>query len=302
MPGGIPQGWASCLCDPLSFAPPHAGYILRSDEGNDQRFFESLRKQAGSAIKGTLLVAEERARERLLELDVQRRIQELSVTNDRLVEEARQRETLEREILNLSNDLMGRIGRDIHDDLCQEIAGIGLMAALLEGRLKRQDGAPAREWARYASEIATAASKTATRAKGFARSLYPAELEAQGLAGALSDLVRSAQSRSEADIDLRVPGALTLDDSDQALQLYRIVQEALGNAVVHSRARTIQVSVTAAGGWVEAKVADDGRGMGEVPRSGMGMKIMRYRASVIGAKLDVASSPRGTSVTCRVER
>lgn len=304
VPGGRAALGPGCIVDPLGLGDHHLGYVVRSQEGDDPRIFESLRQQAAEAIKGTLLMAEEKARERQLELDVQKQIEELSVTNQRLREEARQRQALEREILTVANDLMGRIGRDIHDDLCQEIAGIGLMAALLEGRLKRADNPSAPGWAQAAAEIATAASRTAARAKGFARSLYPTELEVQGLGRALADLVRSARSRSEATIELTLPDPIPLEDPDQVLQIYRIIQEALGNAIVHAKATRIEVSLEAEDGVV-ARVSDNGIGMklrGRKAEGGMGMKIMRYRAGVIGARFDIRSSESGTTVTCRIER
>lgn len=309
LPGGLPGRWRSFVCEPLRFGEERLGYLVCVAGGNDRRAFEALRDQASSAIKGALLMAAERDRERRLEQEVRARTLELTAANDRLVVEMEGRSALERELLDVSNDIMGRIGRDIHDDLCQEIAGIGLMAALLEGALRRSEFPQAGTAADSAAAIAAAASRTASRAKGMARGLYPAELEAKGLVEAVSELVRSASSRSAAKIQLEVTPGFFLKDSEKALQLYRIVQEALSNAVAHSGAEEIVVALRMDREAVQVEVADDGVGLGGAAEEGrrrtglgMGLRIMKYRASVIGGELRVRSRDRGCAVSCRVAR
>jgi len=308
LPGGLPDRWRSFVCEPLRFGEERLGYLVCVAGGNDRRAFEALRDQASSAIKGALLMAAERDRERRLEQEVRSRTVELTAANERLTEEMERRSALERELLDVSNDIMGRIGRDIHDDLCQDIAGIGLMAALLEGSLRRSDVPQAAAAAESAAAIAAAASRTASRAKGMARGLYPAELEAKGLVEAVAELARSAGSRSAASIRMEVTSGFFLKDSEKALQLYRIVQEALGNAVAHSRAAEIVVSLRMDREAVLVEVADDGVGLGAADEGrrrgglGMGLRIMKYRASVIGGELKVRSKDRGCAVSCRVAR
>lgn len=109
---------------------------------------------------------------------------------------------------------MATIGRDIHDDLCQNIAGIGLMAAILEGNLRRLDGAGLADAANAAASIAHAASKTASQAKSMARGLYPAELEAKGLVAAVGELVKAAQNRSNMAITLEVSPGFTMSSGN----------------------------------------------------------------------------------------
>ncbi len=304
LPGGLPKRWNAYVCEPLRFGEERLGYLICTADGDDRLVFEALRDQASSAIKGALLMAAERGRERRLEHEVRVRTLELSAANDRLREEIERRTTLERELLDISNDIMGRIGRDIHDDLCQEIAGIGLMAAILEGSLRRQDTAVAAAAAESAASIARAAASTASAAKGMARGLYPAELEAKGLPDAVAELVASARDRSAADIVLDVTGGFSLKNSEKALQLYRIVQEALGNAVAHAEATEIVVGLRMDRETVQVEVTDNGVGLGKTQRnaSGMGLRIMKYRASVIDGELRVRSQGRGTTVSCRVAR
>jgi signal transduction histidine kinase len=83
--------------------------------------------------------------------------------------------------------------------------------------------------------------------------------------------------------------------------LYRIAQEAITNAVKHGRATRVVIGLSDAGDCFELKVVDDGRGFARTTASmaGMGMRIMKYRAAMLGATLQVRSAPgQGTTVTC----
>lgn len=304
LPGGFPDTWSFYVVEPLRFGEERLGYLVCTADSEDRQIFEALRDQVSGAIKGAQLMAAERDRERYLEQQVRLRTQELSTTNEQLREEIERRRTLERELLDISNDIMASIGRDIHDDLCQNIAGIGLMAAKLEGSLRRQSCPGMENAAKSAAEIATAASRTASQAKGIARGLYPAELEAKGLVAAVQELVQSARSRYNGTIALEISPGFTLKNSEKALHLYRIIQEALNNAVVHAKASLIVVSLLSDRESVEVSVADNGIGfdLQKVQMNGLGLRILKYRSSVIGGELKIRSLEPGCCVSCRVAR
>ncbi len=301
VPGGLPGNWNAYVCVPLRFGDDRLGYLICTADSTDRRMYEALRDQVSSAIKGAMLMAAERDRERSLERMVRARTLEISAANERLVEEMSRRKGLERELLEISNRIVGKIGQDIHDNICQDIAGLGIMAAVLEGKLRR---AGMDEAAGDAEALARAAGETAARAKGIARGLYPAELEANGIVSAVERLVLSARERNPVTVALEVTEGFAVRDSEKALQLYRIVQEALSNSLRHSRAREIRVGLYMDRETVTVEVGDDGIGMpaGEREENGMGLHILRYRASVIGGELRIRSKDRGTTVTCRVAR
>mgnify|MGYP005844979923 CR=1 FL=1 len=303
LPGGLPERWNAYVIEPLRFGEERLGYLVCTADTDDRQVFEALRDQVSGAIKGALLMAAERDRERNLEHQVRLRTIELSTTNEQLREEIARRKALERELLDISNDIMASIGRDIHDDLCQNIAGIGLMAALLEGNLRRLDGAYTKTAAAAAS-IAAAASKAAAQAKGIARGLYPAELEAKGLVAAVKELVKTAQNRSSGTIHLEIAPGFMVKDSEKALHLYRIIQEALNNAVSHAKASEIRVLLTMDRETVEVAVTDNGIGFDpqKVHMNGLGLRILKYRSSVIGGELRIRSLDPGCCVSCRIAR
>jgi DNA-binding LacI/PurR family transcriptional regulator/signal transduction histidine kinase len=301
VPGGLPGSRVGYVCVPLRFGDDSLGYLVCTADSRDRRMYEALRDQVSSAMKGARLMAAERDRERELERKVRSRTLELSSANESLIEEAARRKELEREILDVSNLIMGDIGRDIHDNLCQDIAGLGIMAAVLGGRLAR---AGLSEEAEAAAALSRCAGETAAKAKSMARGLYPAELEAGGIVSAVESLVASARERGGAEIDLEISRGFAVPDAEKALQLYRIVQEALANALKHARAKRIRVGLLMDREAVTAEVDDDGVGMpaGAKEEGGMGLHILRYRTGVIGGELRIRSTGEGTTVSCRVAR
>jgi signal transduction histidine kinase len=197
---------------------------------------------------------------------------------------------------------MGDIGRDIHDNLCQDIAVLGIMAAVLEGRLVR---AGLRAESEEAAAIARRAGETAAKAKDMARGLYPVELEAKGIVPAIENLVSAARKGRQSAIRLEVTRGFCVRDSQKALHLFRIVQEALSNALKHSKASEIRIGLYMDRENITVEVADNGVGIpqgGAQEEGGMGLQIMKYRASVIGAELRIRSKETGTTVACRVAR
>lgn len=302
LPGGLPEDIKTYICEPLRYGDERLGYFICTAESTDRRVFEALRDQVSGAIKGARLVNAERDREKELEQEVRERTTELYAANERLLQEIKQRRTLENELLQISNDIMGSIGRDIHDHLCQDIAGIGLRAALIEGMIKRAECSSEAEVFKELQEIVKASSKAAELAKNIARGLYPAELEARGLVKTVESLVVSTRKRSSAQILLTVSPAFIIHDSEKALQLYRIIQEAVNNAVSHSGASEISINLLRDDQSVTIIVRDNGKGLPSKDSGGfgMGLNIMKYRASVLMGDLSIKTNQQGTEILCRV--
>jgi signal transduction histidine kinase len=94
---------------------------------------------------------------------------------------------------------------------------------------------------------------------------------------------------------------IVVDNHDRILQLYRIAQEAVTNAIKHGKAKQILIDLTAENDRLSLKIRDNGAGFAEQPEKlqGMGLRIMKYRATRLGATLDIQSEPgHGTVVTC----
>jgi len=272
------------------------GYLLCSADSADRHVYAALRDILSTSMKGASVMSLEKHRENALEEQVKRRTVELSLANRHLKEEITQRKLLERELLENSNDIMTRIGQDIHDDLCQDVAGIGVLAAALENKLDSRH----KEAKTIAGELSHAALQAALKAKQISRNLYPADLEENGIVDAVRQLI--ARDDGDVPVELTVQDGFVVQSREKAFQLYRIIQESLNNAVKHARATAIHVGMFIDHGMITVQVSDDGKGFDSdrAKGQGMGLRILSYRANLIEGKLNIRSSSAGTTVTCRV--
>ncbi len=208
-----------------------------------------------------------------------------------------ERRGLEREILEISNREQRRIGSDLHDGLGQELTGISLLLGGLASSVRRGTMPRAAELRSLTALVSGAIEQTRTLARG----LSPVALDGGGLAHALRALVARTRDLYGLDIRFRsrISPRVTLDAASTG-HLYRIAQESLTNAARHAAATTILVQLNVRGQRVALAISDDGRGLGPGATGGVGLKIMRYRANMLGGELLIGPRPngRGTRVTC----
>lgn len=208
-----------------------------------------------------------------------------------------ERKRLEREILEISNREQRRIGHDLHDGVCQQLAGIALMTASLADRLEEKGLPESIQTARISDLINKAINQT----RGVARGLFPVRLEENGLVSALEELAANSSELFKIDCRFSCADAPPEVDNEIALHLYYIVLEAVANACKHGHAKNVRISLESAGDRYALSVRDDGQGFaaGAKAHAGMGIRIMQYRARVIGASLSLQSDPgSATQVTC----
>jgi PAS domain S-box-containing protein len=210
------------------------------------------------------------------------------------------RKNLEREVLESAGREQQRIGRELHDSLGQELTGLSYLAKSLSQKLATGSSTHAETAQTITSGIQRALREVRSAVQG----LVPVEVDASGFMIALEKLASETRSRCgiECRIESRTP--VEIGDNVLATNLYRIVQEAINNAVKHAQARQIVVRPESLGGTLVVTVADDGVGIPEAAAAngGMGLRIMRYRANVIDATLDVQTTQgRGTAVVCALK-
>jgi two-component system CheB/CheR fusion protein len=205
---------------------------------------------------------------------------------------------LEREILEISNPEQRRIGHDLHDGVCQQLAGITLMTSSLADDLEQKALPESTE----AAKISDLLGEVMEQTRGVARGLFPVRLEQHGLVRALEELAENAGDVFKINCRFGAEDPPTAIENEIALHLYYIVLEAVANAARHGRAQHVQITLRPAVDRYELKVRDDGQGFTPQPGeaySGMGLRIMHYRARVIGASLSVESSKAdGTILRC----
>jgi PAS domain S-box-containing protein len=206
-----------------------------------------------------------------------------------------ERKGLEREILEISNREQRRIGHDLHDGVCQQLAAIAYRMDILGDQLQEKGLSESVESERIAALLQESIQQT----RGVARGLFPVRLDESGLASALEEL--AANTSHFFRIQCRFYGEIQLADKSISLHLYYIAQEAVSNAVKHSRATQVTIAIAPAGDRLNLTIEDNGSGF-QLPMTGsagMGIRIMRYRARMIGATLDLQSQPgHGTRIIC----
>lgn len=208
-----------------------------------------------------------------------------------------ERRALEREILEISGEEQRRIGRDIHDLLGQNLAGISFLSKVLSQRLAAEGSAQADQ----AAQIAALAKQMVGQARTISRGLCPVELSEEGLRDALRDVAAAVQSVFKVPCAFECTLPALVFDNTVAMHLYHIAREAAGNAARHARPRQITMHLGDSGGAVVLSVRDDGIGLPDEGSRGrgMGLRIMKYRADIIGATLSIERAPEGgTRVVC----
>lgn len=203
----------------------------------------------------------------------------------------RERRRLEQEILHTSEHERRRIGQDLHDGLGQMLTGIGLISKSVARHLEAE-GHPL---AGQMEEITGLIREADQYARELSRGLVPVELDKEGLAAALERLTAHAEKLFGVACTLATTGEIPLDDANQVTHLFRIAQESVSNAVKHGHATRIDIHLKGTDHYVQLRVDDNGTGFPEDwdEQGGLGVRIMQFRAGLIGATLEISGSDSG---------
>jgi len=215
-----------------------------------------------------------------------------------IVRDITERKRLEREVLEIAAGERQRIGQELHDTTCQELAGLGLLAQGLANQVAEESLAEGG----VATKIANGIGQALDHLRMILKGLFPVEVDANGLMAAFDEL--AAQTEALTGITCRFDCAepITLRDNMTARHLYYIAKEAVTNAVKHGSPTDIGITLDRDGDFVALGVRDNGRGLSKPldECQGMGLRIMQYRAGLIGATLSIGRVEGvGTMVACR---
>lgn len=230
-----------------------------------------------------------------------------------------ERKRLEREVAEATAFEQRRIGQDLHDSVGQQLTALTMLAQdfveSLTLKSRRSNSAPRHPLdsltpppklsslspAELAKRLRGDLQKTLEEVRSISRNLNPVPIDSQGLMAALTDLVdrMQLQSRVSCTFDCEFP--VVIEDNVTATHLFHIAQEALSNALRHARAREVCISLQQDDSQLVLRIQDDGDGISRsvAKREGLGQRIMKSRADMIGATLTIdRAKPRGTVVTC----
>jgi len=208
-----------------------------------------------------------------------------------------ERKRLERGIIEASDSEMRRIGHDLHDGVGQQLTALALSCASLQQELH----AAAPQSVEPMKKVGNELHDVIRQIRMLSHGLAPVSFEESGLTEALRRLATNTAAAARVQCDFDEPENTSSCDPETAAQLYRIGQEAVTNALKHSRATQIRIALQSSRQHTELRVIDNGQGFSHTKANGhgLGMHAMKYRADVIGAELHIQSEVgKGTSITC----
>jgi len=253
-----------------------------------RRVFEPLERLTGLIRRVDPLLPGQR-------LELERSVGEVgelsSAFNDMLDRLERERRDSARRALTAQEHERRRIAHELHDEIGQTLTGVALQLDVLAD-LVGPDLRP------RVTALQESARTGVEEVRDIARGLRPEALDEFGLRSALVSLSTMVADRSGVRIEPRLARDLPELDKDDELVIYRIAQESLTNVARHAHATRADVILERENAAVVLRVRDDGRGMGgRTEASGTGMRGMRERALLVGARLEIGPvAPHGTEV------
>lgn len=217
-------------------------------------------------------------------------------TNDQklftgIVRDITEQRRLEQEVLRISEHERLRIGQDLHDGLGQMLTGITLINKNIASSLREENHSLANE----SEEITRLIKEADEYARNLSRTLIPVELDTGGFKTAIKRLAENARKLFGIDCELNNFVDIHFDDPTSLTHLYRIVQEATSNAVKHGNANKVIIGMETNSDKLTLTIQDNGTGFPDDwdKNKGLGVRIMQYRANLIGANMQIKESKLG---------
>lgn len=208
--------------------------------------------------------------------------------------------TLQQEVLTIAAEEQQRIAHDLHDSLGQQLTGLSYKSETLTERLEKESS----PHTALADELSQLILEATRLTRNLVQGLYPVTLEEGDLLTALEEFVHHVQAVHGISCLIRASVHTGPDDKVATLHIYRIVQEAVNNAIKHGQASHIEIRLNPAQeNHVVLTVQDDGIGFPKEFQEnlGLGMRSIKYRVALLGGVLEVQpASPTGTCVRCTI--
>lgn len=216
-----------------------------------------------------------------------------------LTSEMQERVRLEKEILEISEREQRRIGHDLHDGLCQHLTATAMAGQVLGEKLAAKSSPEVAD----AKKIVKLVEDSIALTRNLAHGISPVEIEKEGFITAFSEYAANISQLFKVNCTFDGESLPIVQDAATATQLYRIMQEAVSNALRHGKPKEIIISLADHKRHLELTVEDDGTGLPDdwQKNRGLGTRIMAYRAAMIGGTFSIEPNPTGgTFVKCSV--
>jgi PAS domain S-box-containing protein len=275
------------LIIPSPYREEHDGYLRRYLQTREKHIIgvgrELLaRRKDGSVFPMHLVVSETEARKLFTGI----------------LRDMTEYKRLEREVVEAASKEQQRIGQDLHDSVAQELTALNLLTRHLAETLEAHPAnAPT-----LIERMEQGLKRIQQELRAVLRGLLPVAVDSSGLMDALADLANRTHQAGQVTCTFDCPTAVAVPDNLTATHLYLIAQEAVHNALKHGKPRNIMIGLHSNPGLV-LRVQCDGIAMPVRPEAngGLGLRIMRNRAAILGAHLTIEpAEPTGTVVMCRL--
>ena len=209
-----------------------------------------------------------------------------------------ERKRLEKQLLSIIERERRRIGQELHDSIGQQLTGIEFMTEVLEQKLSSRSLTEAS----YAGRITSLVSQATGQVRDLAKGLNPLDLDASNLLPALEALAATTEQLFGLSCTFGRGTVVPINDTSLAINLYRIAQEAITNAIRHGKAKNIRIELVSNPLESVLTVKSDGLDFPDIPdtNKGMGLRIMDYRAEIIGGSLSIRKGADGGAIVACV--
>ena len=203
---------------------------------------------------------------------------------------------LEHRALNISEREKRKLGRELHDDLCQQLAGMLFFTNNLVHQIKA--GKDMDTLLEATTEIKQQLQLSIEKTRCLSHGLNPVNLEHKNFEECFIELIQQTQTLYSIDCQFQMSADLTIQNQELATHLFRITQESINNAVRHGNANTISIALQKEGDFGILTIRDNGTGFKSGPQNtdGMGLHNLRSRARMINATIEIGNSPQGGGV------
>lgn len=290
-----PKGHFLLVMKPLIFQEEYLGFILfEMNAREDISYIDSLSLHLSSAVKSVMMMEKLKNREKHLKTEVERKTRQLRNLNEQLQNDINERKVLEKGILQISSRERERIGSDIHDVVCQNLAGISMMLTAQVHAMDEKKGLEL-------EEIIDTLNETIVETRQIARGYFNISLREDGLIPTVKDYMSKLSELHKIKWDFSYDSGLEIADAEIARHLYYLIQEAVLNALKHADPDKVSISLRKEQNLLILEVSDDGCGLpgNFMERKGLGFHLMQYRANIISGKFSACkNSTGGTSIFC----
>lgn len=274
---------------PEPYRSAHAGYLRNYLETGQAKIIGIGREALGMTKSGRVFPIELAVSE--VQADGRR-------TFAGIIRDISERKKLEREILEASEREQQKIGHDLHDGICQELAGIAFLVQSMQQKMESGHACTPEQAKRITDLLQDAVRHT----RSLSHSLRPVEAAPNGLAVALQQLADTSADIHSIHCTFKCAKPVDLKNAVVATHLYRIAQEAVRDAIRHGKATSIQIELIRGADHTELRITDNGLGLAEDGRmrADKVLWMIEHRARVISARIRVHQLANNVRFTCEI--